>query len=105
VLQRLSEWWGGARVLVEVRRLRREVAGLREAVARIAAVLEATHPLPAQPPAGASVAPEVEVTFVEASEQAELMEIELGLTRARGMLPSEDEILQEYLRRHPAGER
>lgn len=98
-LKKLAE---GVALLVEVRALKTEVVGLREAVARIAAALERRndHDYPTVMVARPGE-PAVEVSYVNAEEQVELIDIELRLTAARGMPPTEEEILVEYERRHP----
>jgi hypothetical protein len=71
----------------------RELRRLRTAAERIATALELqnAHAYPQL-----VVSPddrETEVTFVDAQHQAALMEIEMRLTAAKGIPPTEDEIL------------
>ena len=81
--------------------LLREVRGVRKELSRIAAALETYNqhqwPQHIQPDPDL---PAVEVSYVDAEHQLELMDIETRLTAARGQPPTEEEILQEYLRRH-----
>ena len=103
MLKGLKRLAGGGLLLLEIRGLRREVAGLREGVERIAQAFELmnAHQWPQQIQADPSV-PATEVSFVSNEFQAELMEIETGLTYAKGVPPNEDEVLAEYHRRHPS---
>lgn len=72
---------------------------MRLALESIAGALQRAFPVEAsvQPSTG----PAVEITYVSEEGQAEWMEIELGLTRATGRPPTEEEVLVEYERRHP----
>jgi len=84
------------RRLASVGLLLREVRNLRKAAERIATALELqnAHAYPQL-----VVSPddrETEVTFVDAQHQAALMEIEMRLTAAKGIPPTEDEILATY---------
>lgn len=90
------------RLWSEVRSLRRELAGLREGVDRIAAALEQynAHQWPQQVQPTDDL-PAVEVTYADEPQQQEFMDIELRLTAALGMPPTEDMILEEYHKRHP----
>lgn len=93
-LKQLAE---GSLLLLEVKGLRTEVAGLRAALQAIAGSLARLAPAPlADPPSGS----ELEVTYVSDAYQAEVMDIELRLTRALGMPPTEEEVLAEWERRH-----
>jgi len=86
--------------------LLRELRGIRQALERLADVQEATfaaaHPTtPSQ--ARAPDAPEqdpVWVTTVDSQLAADLADIELRLTGAKGMPPTEDEILAAYEAQH-----
>ena len=74
----------------------REVRRLRQATERIAQALEArnAHDFPQ-----IVVSPdqrETEVTYVNEAEQAALVDIEMRLTAAKGIPPTEDEILAMY---------
>lgn len=97
-LRRLA---GGGLLLLEVRGMRRELAELRAVGERIAAALEAYNahawPQMVQP---ISEVPAVEVEYVTNQQQAEFMEIESRLTLAKGLPPTEDEIIAEYNRLH-----
>lgn len=87
----------------ELRRLRQTVLKLDAAVTRIAEALEAhnTHTgVTTTAPAEAAPAP-LEITYVTTESQEEFMDIEMRLTNARGTPPTEEEVLQEYVRRHP----
>lgn len=83
-------------------RLLREIKGLRLAAERIAAALEASnaHQWPQHIQSDPSQPP-VEVSYADTAMQAEFMEIELGLTEATGLPPTEDQVMAEWLRRHP----
>lgn len=78
--------------------LQDELRLLRLQLTRIAETLERMGP-PAEgvPPGGS----EVEVTYVNEAEQVEWMEIELGLTQTLGRMPTDEETLSEFERRHP----
>jgi len=82
--------------------LLRELRGVRKELSRIAAALEDynLHQWPQQIPQEEGQ-PTVEVSYVDTLFQQELVEIELRLTAAVGLPPSEDQILAEYVRRHP----
>lgn len=96
-LKRLA---GGGLLLLEVRGLRREAAQLRMGVERIAAALEAynAHQWPQHTPATEET-PSVEVTYADDQRTQDMMDVEMSLTQARGIPPTEDEILEEYERR------
>lgn len=89
-------------LLREVRSLHQELAGVHAVGERIAAALEASnaHQWPQQLSATPDQPP-VEVTYVNNAYQEEVMDIETRLTAARGAPPSEEEILAEFVRRHP----
>lgn len=105
MLKGLKRLAGGGILLLELRGIRRDLGLLSASVARIAEALElrnahqwptrVTGPLPDGPP--------VEITYADGEQQREFMEIELRLTAARGMPPSEDEVIEEFNRMH-AGE-
>lgn len=101
-LQGLRKFGARGLLFFEVRGLRHEMKGLRLAAERIAGALEDhnAHLFPQQVQPNPDHPP-VEVTYASDAMQIELAEIEGGLAQARGMLPTEDEILQEYERRHP----
>lgn len=92
------------RLARETRALRVDLQALTAGVVRIAAALEHRNAqdYPTLRPSTDLPDAETEVTFVNEAEQAVLMDIELRLTQASGQPPTEDEILQEYTRRHPA---
>jgi hypothetical protein len=81
----------------ELRGIRADLKGLRVAAERIAAVLEAQRP--AAPREGSEADPLVSISYVDDAAAAEFMDIELRLTQAKGMPPSEEEIMAEYERR------
>lgn len=95
-LKRLA---GGGLLLLELRGMRRELADLKVALSRIATALEErnAHEWPQQVPQGDL--PAVEVSYADDVVSQEMMQVELDLTNAKGMPPSEDEILLEYERR------
>lgn len=85
----------------EQRALRLELQDIKAALLRIAGALEQQWPpLPAAP-SDVEINPPLDVQYVDDTFTAETMDIELRLTQARGMPPTEEEILQEYDRRHP----
>lgn len=88
------------RQFAERRTLLREVKGIRVELARLADALELrnAYDFPQKIQRDPS-RPAVEVEYVDTERAAELMEIELRLTNARGEPPTEDEILLEYDRR------
>lgn len=90
----------GTMLLRELRGFRQELQGLRAAVERIAHALEErnAHDFPVRLQPDPDV-PAVEVSYVDTAEQQELLDIEMGLTVARGMPPSEEDVLQEFERR------
>lgn len=101
MLTRLKAVADGSLILLELRAVRQELAGLRAATDSIASTLARLVPPapdPAQMESGLTIA------YVDSAYQAEVMDIELRLTRARGVPPTEDEVLEEYERRHPPEE-
>lgn len=92
--------WGGwsfgarRRVVREVREAKAEVRALRVAVEGIREVLGRMAPEP-----GVAVESDVDVSYVDTAVQAAFMDIELRLTQARGMPPTEEEVLAEFERR------
>lgn len=89
-------------LLPEIRALREDLKQTNYQLSEIAAALiyrnaqeygAVVQANPAVPP--------VEVTYVNDVYQAEIMEIELRLTSASGMVPTEDDVLAEYERMHP----
>lgn len=103
MLKGLKRLAGGGLLLLEVRGLRWEVAALSAGVLRIASALEARNahewPQRIQPP---GEVPSIEVSYVDDDAVAEFMQIELDLTRATGQAPSEEMVMDEWHRRHPA---
>lgn len=89
-------------VLRELWRVRRELSRLTTQVERIADALEAHNanswPQTIPPPATSPERPAVEVSYVSNHHQALMMEIEMRLTKARGMAPTDEEVLAEYER-------
>lgn len=100
LLGRANRRSSGSRILEELQGLRAEVAGLVLAVDRIATALELrnAHDWPQQVQ-GSPSSPVVEISYADEDYQRETMDIELRLTAAKGIPPSEDEILEEYERR------
>jgi hypothetical protein len=82
--------------------LLRELRGVHRQLARIADALETynAHQWPQQIQPDPDQ-PGVEVSYVDTLFQQELVDIEMRLTAAVGIPPSEDQILAEYVRRHP----
>lgn len=82
-----------------------EVRKIRRALQRIARGLEEQNAL-ARPtvPVRAANEGDTEVTYVNDAVQAEWMDVEMRLTQAKGIPPSEDEILAEWERRHTGGD-
>jgi len=82
--------------------LLRELRGVHRQLSRIADALEEynSHQWPQMAQPDPDQAP-VEVSYVDTVFQAELVDIEMRLTAAVGLPPSEDQILAEYVRRHP----
>lgn len=93
-----AERLGTLLLVRELRRLRKELAGQRVALEGIRQQLQPLVPPPPLAPT-AQQADDVEVTYVNDSLSAEMADIELRLTAARGLPPTEDEILAEYERR------
>ena len=90
-----------------LRMLTNEVYGVRLALTRLAELEEKRleveeyavgrkWPRPAATLAEAAEVPVVDITYTTDQDQVELAEIELRLTAARGMPPTEDEIVAEY---------
>lgn len=102
MFDRLKGLTSGVSLLRETRRLRREIQALHAATERIAVALEFhnAHQWPQVVPATEDT-PAFSVEYVEEGVQAELMDIELRLTAARGQPPTEEEIFADYRIRHP----
>lgn len=88
-------WLGLLRGFVS---LRGDLHGIRVAAERIAAALESQQA--PQGREGSEADPLVTITYVDNEASAEMMDIETRLTAARGMPPTEDEIMAEWERRH-----
>lgn len=86
----------GLRRFVGAGLLLREVRRLRTAAERIAAALELRNAHDFPQIVAAPDHRETEVTFIDARHQATLMDIEMRLTAAKGIPPTEDEILALY---------
>ena len=104
MFSRMKGLWRGYRLL---RRAVAELAGIRRAL-EVLADAQLQVAAQAQPPASAfEPDPAGDSPYVETTQQAALMDIELRLTQARGVPPTEDEILLEFERRYgqtPAGQ-
>jgi hypothetical protein len=94
-LRRLAD---GTLLLVRIHRVLTRIAVAQE---RVAAAMEARnqHDFPAAVAEAAQ--PGVEVSYVDDAFQAELLDIEMRLTRATGQPPTDDEIMRDYEIRHP----
>jgi len=90
-LRRLS-----LRRLASVGLLLREIRSLRKSAERIAAALELRNAHDYPQVVATPDQRETEVTYVDAQHQATLMDIEMRLTAAKGIPPTEDEILAMY---------
>ena len=98
--RQLRRFTAGGILLREVRAIRQELAGLRATGERIAAALEAAnaHAWPQRIQPNPDL-PAVEVTYADTDYLQEVADIEMHLTRAKGLPPTEEEILAEYERR------
>ena len=85
----------GRRVLRELRTTQHELHLLRVGVERLADTLARLVPVPTP-----MVSSDVDVSYADIQSQAEFVDIETRLTTARGLPPTEDEILAEFERRH-----
>ena len=101
-----GRWWRILRgVFGGLRGIRLELSRLADAHERIADYIEALHrqqeevALQQATPAKEG---DIDVTFVQDGEQELWMQVELDLTKARGRMPSEEEVYAEYQRRLPA---
>lgn len=101
-LKRLA---GGGLLLLELRGMRRELTTLTLAVSRIAEALERqnAHRYPTQHDS-TQLPATTEVSYADTDTQQEFADIELRLTAAKGLPPTEDEILAEFERRHQGDE-
>lgn len=96
----------GGRLLWEIRGIRQELAHMRGVLSEIALALRTynAHQWPTHAPTSPHPdLPPTEITFVDDGEQYEQAAIELDLTAARGLPPTEDEILAEFERRRARG--
>lgn len=98
----LRDWIEEKLLPLEIQAIRADLTALTLAVVRIADALELqnAHTFPLTREATPD-SPAFTLTHVDDAEQAELMDIELRLTAARGQLPTEDEILTEFELHHP----
>jgi hypothetical protein len=102
MFKRVTGLWRGYRLL---RRGIDELTGIRLALESIAVSLSSIE-IAAVPRVGDVVPPtevadpRVDSPYVETSQQAVLMDIELRLTQARGVPPTEDEVYLEFERRY-----
>ena len=101
MLKGLKRFAAGGILLREVRAIRQELMALRAGLDRVAGALEASNahqwpqliqPNPALPP--------VTVSHVDTQEQLEWLDIEERLVASMGRLPSEEEMMAEWERRH-----
>lgn len=100
MLEQLSRFMRLRRLARETRGLRQDLHALTAGILRIAAALELRNAHDYPQVLRSTEDRATEVSFVREDEQAEFMDIELRLTQASGQPPTEDEILQEYWRRH-----
>lgn len=102
ITQRLRRFLTARLLFREIRGMRKDLSRLSQQVERIATALELrnAHEWP-QEVAGAEGQPGVEVSYADTQLQQEMVDIESRLTAARGLPPTEDEVVQEFLRRHP----
>lgn len=103
----LPKWGTLRRIARDIKILHAELIGVRSALERIATAIEAANLAEG---IGASqlvdpTQPAVEISHVDTQIAEAFMEIELQLTRATGMAPTEDEILAEFERRNPGATR
>ena len=90
-------------LLPEIQLLRTDLQQINQSLAAIAVALDYRNVQDFGSPISPSApAQPVEVTYVNDSYQAEIMDIELRLTMASGAPPTEEEILLEYERRRVA---
>lgn len=98
-LKRLA---GGGMLLLELRGLRRETTRLADTCDRIATALETqnAHRWPqAAPHAPAEDLPAALIEYVDGHQAEVMMQIEMDLTRATGLPPSEEAVMAEWERR------
>lgn len=95
----------GGLLLREVRSLRQEMQGIHAALLQVVLLLEErnAHEYPRVQQPNPNI-PAVEIAYVDNDYQLEMVDIEARLTLARGLPPTEEEILAEYIRRHPDGD-
>ena len=85
-----------------LQRLVLAVERVAEAVEEQSEILRQAYQITRRPTAQAEAPPApstLEITYSDNAEQVLLMDIELQLTQARGVPPSEDEIVAEFDRR------
>ena len=90
----------GLRRFVGAGLLLREIRSLRRSAERIAGALELQNAHAYPQVVSAAGDRETEVTFVDEAHQAALMDIEMRLTAAKGIPPTEDEILAMWETEH-----
>lgn len=100
--QRLKRFLTARFLYREIRGMRKDLSRVSSQLERIAAALELrnAHEWPQQA-AGAQGQAPIEVSYVDTDLQQEMVDIESRLTAARGLPPTEDEIVAEFVRRHP----
>lgn len=108
MLGRMQGWGLGILAYREVRRLRRDLQGVTGQLTRIADLLEAQYRLeygdPVQETRQAHQTATDEAVYgepnvyVNTQEAQALLEVELRLTRAKGVPPTEEEVLEAYHR-------
>ena len=96
MLDRLKALVQAGVLLVEVKGIRRDIQALTAVLTRLAVDVERAYSLPNPDQPQDESRPAVDIAYVSDAEQAELMDIEMRLTTARGRIPTEEEILQEW---------
>lgn len=97
----LRRWAAGGILLRELRGIRFELKRLADLQERLLALQYPQAPMGAEQVGPSQLAEDpVRVSYVTDVQSAEFAEIELGLTRALGQPPDEDQIMAEYERRH-----
>lgn len=105
----LRSWGSLRRIAKDLKILHAEVIGVRSTLERIAEALEVRnqHDGVSRPvtltPVGPGEGPAVEVSYADPQVTEEFDDIARRLTTARGMPPTEDEILEEFERRRQSG--
>ena len=95
MLDGLRKMWRGYRLL---RRGVEELAGIRLALDSIAASLQ--KPVVARVVELEEADPRLDAPYVDPEQQAALLDISQRLTVARGQVPTDEEIAEEYNRRY-----